>query len=84
MASLSLPSTSGKLGRSLPHDHVFVYRDSPEWAKHSAWFLLPHRLLRELYVCTYHLGLDSEGWPVDADEQLARIETDNPGCVFVY
>ena len=72
----------------LPHDHIHVYRDSPEWANYPRWFMLPAALLQELYVCTYRLTMDSEegyeDWPVDARAPLDQAEKENPGCVFIY
>lgn len=55
-----------------------VYRDCPEWDKHSRWFMVPTKLLNELYVVTYEAAED------DFLDCLPDIESKHPGCVFIY
>ena len=57
---------------------VQVFQDSPAWDEHSRWFMLPSKLLQELFVAKYSVH---EDW---FDEGLAKIESEHPGCVYVY
>lgn len=61
---------------------ITVYRDHPEWASNALagrrWFQMPSSLLRELFVVQWSVPDDR------FDEELARIETEHPGAVFVY
>jgi hypothetical protein len=49
-----------------PEFTITVYRDHPDWAACSQWFLMRMDLLRELYVATYDVPVDPEdGLPVN-------------------
>ena len=65
---------------------VQVYQDHPAWDQYSAWFMLPARLLNELYICTYKLASDPDDpdVPIHPSRDLDWIEAQHPGCVFVY
>lgn len=65
---------------------VRVYRDDPTWDRHSAWFLVPHWILNELYVCTYDLAKDPTNpeCPADPLRDIEYIEAQHSGCVFIY
>lgn len=71
--------------RQEPEFTITVYRDHPEWAKCSQWFLMRMDLLRELYVATYNLPCDPEdGLPLDLKGCVRQVEQAHPGCILVY
>lgn len=61
---------------------VHVYKDSPEWDRHTKWFMLPAHLLRELYVATYDYY--SFRKPSEESSTVKRLRSQHPDCVFIY
>lgn len=62
--------------------YVKVYRDHPAWSAYRKWFLIPYRLLRELYVGTYTRR--GYGPTTEASSVVREIRRRHPGCVLVY
>ena len=69
--------------------HVTVYRDHDAWDKHTRWFMLPARLLIDLFVIKYTIAHEEDTetgdtWPIHPQESIDKIETAHPNCIFVY
>jgi hypothetical protein len=77
--------TMATAAREEPEFTITVYRDHPDWAACSQWFLMRMDLLRELYVATYDVPCDPEdGLPVNMKATARWVKEAHPGCILVY
>jgi hypothetical protein len=68
-----------------PEFTITVYRDHPDWAACSQWFLMRMDLLRELYVTTYDVPISPEdGLPFNMKATARWVKEAHPGCILVY
>ena len=58
---------------------ITVYKDHPEWDKREKWWMMPNTLLSELFVARYECGEE-----LPTREDIAFVEKQHPGCVYIY
>lgn len=64
-------------------DIVKVFRDDGNWGT-CPWFMRSMHVLDELYICTYKLPVDEDGYVCISNDGWQKIQDDNPGAIFIY